>query len=157
MGSYLQHYGAGEERRSRIIKAIAAVALIVLVLGAAAYLFFKNFPEKQRVKHFLAEVNHHEYDAAYQDWGCTATHPCRDYDYQRFMRDWGAKVWSPWKIESVDGCKAFVTINVQANGAELQSLMVERGTHVMGFAPAPECQEREWHWKEFFHRIFGGS
>jgi len=73
------------------------------------------------------------------------------------MRDWGAKVASPWKIASVDGCKTFVTVNVQANGAELQSLMVERGTHVMGFAPAPECQEREWHWKQFFQHVFGGS
>ena len=157
MGSYLQQYGAGDERRIRLTKIIVIAALGAVILCVAAYLFFRNYPEKRIVNHFLGDVNSHQYQAAYSDWGCASDHPCRDYDYNRFMRDWGGAVSSPWKIASVDGCKTFVTINVQASGAELQSLMVERGTHVMGFAPAPECQEREWHWKQFFHRIFGGS
>jgi hypothetical protein len=157
VGSYLQQYGAGDERRIRIIKTIVIASVAVLALLIAAYFFFRNYPEKQIIKRFLAEVNSRNYAAAYRDWGCTTSKPCRDYDYNRFMEDWGPKVSSPWKIASVDGCKSFVTVNVQAKGAELQSLMVQRGTHVMGFAPAPECQERRWHWKEFFHRIFGGS
>ncbi len=157
MGAYLEQYGAGDERRIRIIKTIVIACVAVVILAIAAYLFFRNYPEKQKIKGFLAEVNAHQYAAAYRDWGCTQEHPCRDYDYQRFMRDWGPQVSSPWSIASVDGCKTFVTVNVSAKGAELQSLMVERGTHVMGFAPAPECQERQWHWKEFFHRLFGGT
>jgi len=157
MGSYLQQYGAGDERRIRITKMIVIACAIVIILAIAGYLFFRNYPEKQMVKHFLGEVNGHQYETAYRDWGCTPSHPCRDYDFNRFMRDWGAKVSSPWNIASVDGCKTFVTVNVQANGAELQSLAVERGTHTMTFAPAPECQEKQWHWKQFFHRIFGGS
>lgn len=154
---YLQHYGAGDERRSRILKRIVIASVVVIVLAIAAYLFFHDYPEKQAVNHFLAEVNGHQYQAAYRDWGCTPSHPCRDYDYNRFMQDWGSNVSSPWKIASVDGCKTFVTVNAQANGAELQSIAVERGTHSMSFAPAPECQEKRWHWKQFFHRIFGGS
>src|SRR3954454_4655033 len=157
MGSYLQQYGAGDERRIRIIKRIVMAAAIIIILAVGAYLFFRNYPEKRVVKHFLSEVNGHQYEAAYRDWGCTPEHPCRDYDFNRFMRDWGAKVSSPWNIASVDGCKTFVTVNVQASGAELQSLAVERGNHTMSFAPAPECQEKQWHWKQFFHRIFGGS
>lgn len=157
MGSYLQQYGAGDERRIRIIKMIVLAAAIAIILAIGAYLFFRNYPEKQVVKRFLGEINKHQYDAAYRDWGCTPEHPCRDYDFNRFMQDWGPKVSSPWSIASVDGCKTFVTVNVQASGAELQSLAVERGTHTMSFAPAPECQERQWHWKQFFHRIFGGS
>jgi hypothetical protein len=50
-----------------------------------------------------------------------------------------------------------VTVNVQAQGTELESLSVERNNHELGFAPAPECQERKWHWKQFFERIFGGN
>jgi hypothetical protein len=157
MGSYLQQYGEGDERRIRIIKTIVLACVIVAILAIAAYLFFRNYPEKQVVKHFLTEVNAHQYEAAYRDWGCTPSHPCRDYSYNRFMQDWGAKVSSPWKIASVDGCKTFVTVNVQANGAELESLAVQRGNHTLSFAPAPECQERQWRWKQFFHRIFGGS
>jgi hypothetical protein len=155
---YLQQYGAEDERRIRIIKRIVIAGVIVVIAATSAYLFFHNYPEKQVVKHFLTEINGHEYEAAYRDWGCTQSNPCRDYDYNRFMQDWGAaKASSPWKIASVDGCKTFVTVNVQANGAELQSLAIERGTHSMSFAPAPECQEKQWHWKQFFQRIFGGS
>jgi hypothetical protein len=157
MGSYLQQYGEGDERRIRIIKTIVIACVIVAILAISAYLFFRNYPEKHAIKQFLAEVNAHQYEAAYRDWGCTPSHPCRDYNYNRFMQDWGAKVSSPWKIASVDGCKTFVTVNVQANGAELESLAVQRGNHTLSFAPAPECQERQWRWKQFFHRIFGGS
>jgi hypothetical protein len=157
MGSYLQQYGEGDERRSRIIKTIVIACVIVATLAIAAYLFFRNYPEKQVVKQFLAEVNAHQYENAYRDWGCTPSQPCRDYNYSRFMQDWGAKVSSPWKIASVDGCKTFVTVNVQANGAELESLAVQRGNHTLSFAPAPECQERQWRWKQFFQRIFGGA
>lgn len=157
MGSYLQQYGESDERRGRIIKTIVISCVIVAILAVAGYLFFRNYPEKRVVKRFLDEVNARQYDAAYRDWGCIPSHPCRDYDYNRFMQDWGAKVSSPWKIASVDGCKTFVTANVQANGAELESLAVQRGNHTLSFAPAPECQERQWRWKQFFQRIFGGA
>ena len=159
MGSYLQQYLAEEERRNRIIKWIILACILIVVVGIASYLIFHNYPEKQVVKHFLAQVNSRDYDAAYRDWGCTTAHPCPNYDYNRFMEDWGPskKTGSPWKIASIDGCRTFVTVNVQAEGAELQSLAVQRNDHSLGFAPAPECQERKWHWKQFFQRIFGRS
>ena len=159
MGGYLQQYGVGEERRNRIIKWIIFGGIGALILAWILYLVLHNYSEKQTVKRFLAQINARDYAAAYSDWGCTTATPCRNYDYQRFLQDWGPakKVNSPWKIASVDGCKAFVTVNVQAEGAELQSLGVERGTKTIMFAPAPECQEPKWHWKQFFQRIFGGG
>lgn len=157
MATYLEHYGAGEERRNRVIRNIILSCIGAAILAWILYLIFHNYPEKRVVKRFLAEVNAHQYDAAYRDWGCTPQHPCPNYDYQRFMQDWGPNknVRSPWQIASVDGCRTFVTINVQAEGADLQSLSVERSDHSLGYAPAPECQERQWHWKEFFQRMFG--
>ncbi len=159
MGGYLQTYGAGEERRNRIIKWIILGCIAALILAWILYLVFHNYSEKQAVKKFLAEVNSHNYQQAYSDWGCTAAKPCPNYDYKRFLEDWGPdkKITSPWQIASVDGCKSFVTVNVKAAGAELQSLGVERGTDTIMYAPAPECQEPQWHWKQFFHRIFGGK
>lgn len=156
MGSYLQQYGAGDERRIRIIKVSVAAVIGALILIWIGYLFFHNYPEKRVVKHFLREVNSGQYQQAYNDWGCTTDHPCPNYDYGRFMEDWGPskKVSSPWQIGSVDGCKTFVTVNVEAQGAEMQSLSVERSNYELGFAPAPECQERKWHWKQFFQRLF---
>jgi hypothetical protein len=159
MGSYLQQYGIADERRGRTIKWIILICLAVVIIVCAAYLIFHNYSEKRIVRNFLAEINGHNYQAAYRDWGCTAQHPCPNYDYSRFLQDWGPskKVESSWKISSVDGCKTFVTVNVQAQGSELQSLAVERNDQSLGFAPSPECQERQWRWKQFFQRIFGGG
>jgi ABC-type lipoprotein release transport system permease subunit len=159
MAGYLQHYGVDEEKRNRIIIRIILASIAVVVLAIIAYFVFHNFSEKQAVKRFLADVNARKFQDAYRDWGCSAEHPCPNYDFNRFMEDWGPakKVASPWKIASVDGCKTFVTVNVQAEGSELQSLGVERGTDTIMYAPSPECQERQWRWKQFFQRIFHGG
>ena len=156
MGTYLQQYGAGDERRIRIIKTLVFIGLGIIVLALIAYFGFHNYAEKQVVKRFLERLNAHDFEGAYREWGCTPEHPCPNYDFQRFLEDWGPskKITSPWKIASVDGCKTFVTVNVQAEGSQLQSLGVERSDHSLGFAPAPECQEPKWHWRQFFNRIF---
>jgi hypothetical protein len=158
MGSYLQSYGEGEERRNRIVKILIFSVIGLLILLWALYLFFHNYSQKQTVSRFLEQVNKHDYAAAYADWGCTTAAPCKNYDYNRFLQDWGPdkKISSPWKIASVDGCKAFVTVNVQATGSELESLAVQRGSKTIMFAPAAECQEPQWRWKQFFRRMFGG-
>jgi hypothetical protein len=158
MSSYLQTYGEGEERRNRVIKIIILSLIGLLILLWAFYLFFHNYSEKQTVSRFLEKVNKHDYAGAYADWGCTTAAPCKNYDYNRFLQDWGPdkKISSPWKIASVDGCKAFVTVNVQATGSELESLGVQRGLKTIMFAPAAECQEPQWRWKQFFRRMFGG-
>ena len=159
MGTSVQNYLEAEEHRSRIIKWIILGVVAALIVACAAYLVFHNLTEKRVVQRFLAEVNTRNYSSAYRDWGCTPQHPCPNYDYSRFLEDWGPskKTPSPWKIASVDGCRTFVTVNVQADGAELQSLAVERNDHSLGFAPAPECQERQWRWKQFFQRLFHGG
>jgi hypothetical protein len=155
VGSYLQQYGVGEERRNRAIKWIILSCVAAAVIAVAAYFIFHNYPEKRVASRFLAEVNNQNFQAAYRDWGCTTDHPCPNYDYHRFMDDWGPskKITPPWRVESIDGCKAFVTINVQAQGSELQSLAVARDNNALSFAPAPECQERKWRWKQFLQRL----
>ena len=157
MGSDWQTYGEGEERRNRVVKILILSIIGLLILLWAFYLFFHNYAEKKTVSRFLEQVNKHDYAGAYADWGCTTAAPCKNYDYNRFLQDWGPdkKISSPWEIVSVDGCKAFVTVNVQASGSELESLGVQRGSKTLMFAPAAECQEPQWRWKQFFRRIFG--
>jgi hypothetical protein len=155
MGSYLQTYGVDEERRGRVIKRIVIAAASVVAVVALGYLFFHNFPESRKVKRFLADVNAHDYKSAYREWGCTDQSPCPNYDFGRFMNDWGAKAGSSWSVASTDSCVTFLTVNVQAPGSELQSLAVQRNDDSLGFAPAPECQERKWRWKQFFERLLG--
>src|SRR5579875_833844 len=122
MGSYLQQYGVSEEHRNRVIRWIIIGCVAALVLWAILYFALHDRSETNTVKTFLAQVNAHNYRAAYSDWGCTAATPCPNYDFSRFMDDWGKTVTSPWKVANVDGCKTFVTVNVVAGGAEMQSL-----------------------------------
>lgn len=159
MGTYLQQYGVEDVRRNRTVKIIVVVAAAILVFALAAYLLLHNYFEKRVAKQFLSEVNAGQFQKAYETWGCTAQHPCPNYDYQRFLEDWGPakKKTGSWRIAEVDGCRSFLTVNVQAPGTELQSLAIQRSDKSLGFAPAPECQERQWRWKAFLERIFGGG
>lgn len=162
MGGYLEQYERDEQsraRRNRIIKWVVLACIAVAIAFWIAYSLVHNRAEIGKTRHFLAEVNAHEYQQAYTTWGCTKTSPCPNYDYQRFMQDWGpGTAKSPWKIKNIDACKHFVTVNVIAQGAQMQSLAVERGpNHVLSFAPFPECREKQWRWSNFFHRIFGGG
>ena len=159
MASYMQGYGVEEAKRNRVIRLIILGAIAGAVVSIITYFIAHNYAEKQLVKTFLAQVNAHDYKAAYATWNCTSSGTCDNYNYNRFLNDWGPekKISSPWRIVNDDSCKTFLTVNVTAEGSELQSLAVERGEHGIGFAPAPECQEPGWHWKQFFQRIFGRS
>jgi hypothetical protein len=156
VGSYLQTYGVEEEHHARIVKRVVAACIILLVGVVAGYLLFRNFPERQKAKSFLAKINGRDFKTAYAEWGCTDSEPCPNYDFRRFLEDWNPKNASgPWKVESTDSCDTFLTVNVQSPGSELQSIAVQRSDHSLGFAPAPECQERKWRWKAFFQRLLG--
>jgi len=155
MASYLADYGVEDARRGKVIKYIAVSVVAALLVGWLSYVGLHNYSEKRVAKDFISLVNEHNYRAAYSIWCPKA---CEHYDYSQFMADWAPnKTAAPWKIDSTDSCKAFLTINVTADGSEVQSLSVERGTNVLSFAPAPECQEYKWHWKQFLNRILGRS
>ncbi len=154
-GGYMEGYGVADERRSRVIRYIVLSTVAVVILVLLGYWLSRDYSEKGVAKGFLTQLNQHHYQTAYSTWCPKA---CEHYDYDRFMADWAAsKIKSPWKIDSVDSCKGFLTVNVTADGAELQSLSVERGTNTLSFAPAPECQEYKWHWKQFLRRLLGSD
>ena len=159
MGAFFQEYGVEDERRSRTIWRIVYLVLSLLALAIVGYFLLHDFAEKRVATRFIDQVNAKHFQEAYREWGCTAEHPCPNYDYKRFLQDWGPdkKLGSSWKVASIDSCKSFVTVNVTAEGAELESLSVQRTDKSLGFAPAPECQEMQWRWKQFFSRIFGGQ
>lgn len=158
MGAFFQEYGVEDERRSRIIWRIVYVSIALVVVGIISYFVLHDYPEKRVANRFLEQVNSKNFEEAYREWGCTTEHPCPNYDYKRFLEDWGPakKIGSPWKVASTDSCRSFLTVNVTAEGAELESLSVQRADKSLGFAPSPECQEMQWRWKQFFGRIFGG-
>jgi hypothetical protein len=155
MASYLEGYGIEDQKRSRAISYIVFGFVALVLLFVLGYWISRDWTEKRVAKHFLAQLNEHNYQSAYSTW-CPAH--CENYDFLRFSADWAnKKIASPWKIDSTDSCKTFLTVNVTADGADLQSLSVERGSNTLSFAPAPECQEYKWNFKQFFHRLFHGT
>ena len=89
MAGYLEQYGAGEERRWKIIKILVISLVASAVIGGALYFNFHNFREERQVKEFLGHLESKDYKAAYALFGCTDAKPCRYYPFDKFMEDWG--------------------------------------------------------------------
>lgn len=148
MPGYLESYGAGEERRERIIKRIALAVLIGLVAGGGAYLLFRNYREVKQAELFFELLRQKDYQAAYRLWGCTdpSAPACRDYPFQAFLEDWGPKGRHPdvatVEFKRVRGCRDGVIITVAFPKGDEELLWVQRGQRVIGFAPWPVCNPR---------------
>jgi hypothetical protein len=143
MASYLEEYGAGEERREKIIKRVLLVVLLLAVISGSAYLFFRNYFEIRRANHFFALVRSHNYRSAYTLW-CPPSKPCPGYSFDRFLEDWGPKgVYgdlSTMRVVKTRGCADGVIIQIDlGKGGEDVYLWVSRQDKLLGFAPWPVC------------------
>lgn len=157
MAGFLDEYGVQDERRNRIIKRIALVTLAVGVTTLLLWLFLRNYQERQIANRFLDAVHAKDYQKAYELWGCTAANPCRDYDFKRFMEDWGeqgvyARAASKYSIE--DACGPGVVFTLEVPGAEAVGIYVNRADKTIGYAPWPRCPGRHLHLWEFIKSRF---
>lgn len=142
MSGYLESYGAGDERREKIIKTVAISAGAFLIAAGLGYFFFHNYPEEKQAKRFYELLQAHDYKAAYALWGCTDATPCRDYVMAEFMKDWGPDKVTPTDVDLLDAesCGTGVIVEVASKNSD-QKLWVERGTHVLGFPPFERCPQ----------------
>jgi hypothetical protein len=143
MTGYLEGYGAGEERRERIIKRSLVAALVVLVVGGALYFFLRDYREKQQIQAFLELLQKKDYRAAYQMWGCTEASPCREYSFEKFLEDWGPKSphanLSSVKVVKTRSCSSGVIQTLNFGDDDEVWLWVGRKDLTLGFAPWPMC------------------
>ena len=163
MASYLEAYGAAEESRAkriRLIKNSAIVAGSVIVVALIFYGIFKNYSEEQQAKTFVSLLQAHNYQGAYRLWGCSDTHPCPDYPFDKFLEDWGPK--SPHADQSSahiglsQSCGSGVVIRLDYQGSvEPVSLEIERATKIISFAPWAECPGRHLHIGAWLRSLFG--
>ncbi len=140
MAGYLDHYGAGEERRENIVKKALIVFAVVLVAAAALFYIFHNVRQEHRVSQFFSLLAAHDYKGAYALWGCTDSKPCQGYSYSTFMEDWGPSKGDPaqFKISKSRSCGSGVILNVDF-GKDQQILWVERKDLTISFSPFPGC------------------
>src|SRR4051794_7575421 len=146
MAGYLEQYGAGDERRIKIIKTIVISLLSIAVIGGILFFLFHNYREEQQVKQFLAYLRAHDYKAAYALFGCTDAHPCKGYGFEQFMQDWGPasehRSTDNARITRSDSCGSGVVLTVNF-GQNQEMLWVDRKDMRLGFPP-PGLQLARW-------------
>jgi hypothetical protein len=144
MAGYLDHYGAGEERREKILKRAAAALAVVLVGSGILFFIFHNYRQEQQVRHFFDLIAAHDYKSAYAMWGCTEAKPCDGYPYSSFLEDWGpssanAQSATRYHISKSRSCDNGVILTVNLGSNHQEKLWVKRDDLTIGFSPFPGC------------------
>jgi hypothetical protein len=153
MPGYLDQYGAGEERRNRIIARSIIGALTTIIVVTLGWYLLRNHHQEGVVKTFLGAVRQKDYAAAYQHWGCSPAKPCSGYAFNSFLEDWGApdSVKPPAKVPTAatapdpavlgltdsESCNNGVLLTVAVNARRQEKLWVENIRDAITFAPYP--------------------
>lgn len=163
MAGYLDQYGAGDERREKRNKLIFILGAGALVLLFLWFFFFvwdkteilripsiarlaqvlRNHREEDRVTRFLRLLQQRDYNAAYALWNCTEAHPCRDYAFSEFMKDWGPQAprqASRYAVAKSRSCGSGVIVTLDFDRQQADVLWVQRSDLTIGFSPFPICQ-----------------
>jgi hypothetical protein len=157
MAGFLDQYGAGDERRARIVKRLILLVLAVCVLGVLPWYLFKNHAQEGKVRELLDLLRKHDYPAAYRAWGCGDPRSCSGYSYASFLEDWGPKSTAdPNRLRILDSesCGSGVMLTVRANRDRQDTLWVEKSTGTISFAPDPVCPSKSF-WGMAAHLTLG--
>ena len=143
MAGYLDQYGAGEERRGKIIKTVVISLVLLVVVGGSLLFVFHNYREERQVKEFFSQLGSHNYKAAYALFGCTDQKPCRYYPFDKFMEDWGPASghsgYDQARITRSRSCGSGVLLTVDYGKNQQEKLWVERVDKSIGFPPVQGC------------------
>jgi len=143
MAGYLDQYGAGEERREKVVKTLVILLVALVVVGGSLFFVFHNYREERQVKQFFDRLSSRDYKAAYALFGCTDEKPCRDYPFDKFMDDWGPQSGrndtSNFRISRSRTCGSGVILTVDFGKSQEEKLWVERKDMAIGFSPFPGC------------------
>jgi hypothetical protein len=155
---YLDSYGAGEERRNRIIIRSIVISLSIIVVSSFGWYLLKNHHQEALVKEFVQAVRRGDYQTAYRVWGCTPRSPCSGYDYDKFLGDWGSKGDAPdaklVALTDSESCNNGVLLTVAVNKERTEKLWVQKGNDSISFAPYPICPHKN-PWAIMLHRTIG--
>ena len=112
------------------------IALAVIIVSAAGYVVFRNFPEERAISRFFTTLEQGNYREAYQLW-----QPSSTYTYADFLHDWGdhgdyGKIRTFKILGSRSKGQLTVIVTVTINDEEPpRDLLVDRKTKGLAFSP----------------------
>lgn len=158
MAGYLDHYGAGEEQRNRIIFFTITGLILILVFGSLSWYLLENHHQESIVKSFVAALKKGDYEGAYRAWGCTPQTPCSGYSFKNFMDDWGPEKNPPdfavMGLTDSLSCNDGVLMTLAVSRTRTESLWMDTTKDAISFSPYPICPHRN-PWAIMLHRTIG--
>lgn len=146
MSGYFEGFGAKEAKRERLVHRILLAVVILTVAGGISWYFLRNYRENRQTDRFFALLEARNYPEAYKLWGCSVENPCRNYNYDKFMADWGpkspAKDPSKIRVANTRSCDTGIIKILRLPNGEQTPLWVERKDLTIGFAPWTVCNPR---------------
>jgi hypothetical protein len=155
MPGYLDQYGAGEEKRNRLIVRAVASALAVIVIAGLGWYLLENHHQEGVVKNFIGDLRGGYYLTPYRDWGWVLGKACTGYYYQKFLSDWGPAQAAAASSNSggppdsgvlgltdSESCNNGVLLTVEVNRTRMEKLWVDKASDSINFAPYPICPHK---------------
>jgi hypothetical protein len=137
MAGYLDHYGADDARREKIIRTLVISAIAILVVGGILTFVFHNFRQERQVKRFFDLLAAHDYKDAHAMFS-----PGPGYPMSSFLRDWApeaGEVKNNFRIVKSRSCGSGVILTVRYGNDREQVLWVQRDDLSLSFSPFPSC------------------
>jgi hypothetical protein len=139
MAGYLDQYGAGEERRNRIIIRSVLAVIAVAVVSTLTWYLLLNHHQEAVVRDFIAALKRGDTRGAYRIWGCGGSNQCRGYEYEKFVKDWGPGPDGPdlnvIGLTDSEQCNDAVLLTLQVNLKRVEQLWVTHDSDNISFAP----------------------
>ena len=143
MAGFLDEYGAGDERRARMVKLILISVVVAAVLLGLLYFFFRNYRQEQAAKRFFNLLETHNYQAAYDMWVSSDSERV-GYPMTEFMKDWGPQAMDLHKFTIMDAesCGNSVIVDADLGPAGDKKVWINRQTLELGFGPYDQCPQQ---------------
>ena len=143
MAGYLDHYGAGDERRAKRIKLTVVSVIVLALLTGILYFLFRNYSQERQAKRFFELLAAHDYPSSYAMWVRTEGDR-RAYPMEAFLQDWGTQAINVTRFDVLDAesCGNNVIVDVDLGPAGNKKLWVNRKTLELGFPPYDQCPQQ---------------
>jgi hypothetical protein len=143
MAGFLDEYGAGDERRERIVKLILVSVVVVAVLSGLLYFFFRNYRQEQAAKRFFQLLEAHNYQTAYDMWVSSDSERA-GYPMNEFLKDWGPQAMDlhNFTIMDAESCGNSVIVDADLGPAGDKKVWINRQTLELGFGPYQQCPQQ---------------